>query len=554
MKIVGTYGPSNAVYKLDFGEETGVADLRVAAGTPPEGVPVIVCDRPTTPIRNGIPLVDLYLYSRQKRLLFDKIVDYKKHVSPGVRIVTLSLPSLWYVKNRSEYENYLLTREKSKQNYTEPYVFPGLGKDAEYAKDVNRGFGTYQRDGVDFLRDYSSTYANCTAGYRVTTDLPDTSKGTIYFFGNSVCWGMKSDDAHTIPSVVQRGINEDPSVGPYTVLNCGNGPQPNLDRMWRSINFHHPGNNDVIVLVGWFSRLIPSGFYDKMLFLLPQAEERMFDRPHDLGDYVYADPVHYTYIGYTVLGQYLARKLLTEVLVNDDDAAAVGNQTVEYPGAFANSGAVANPATDAPKALSQYIESIKQVAPRIGAIVMNCNPFTLGHRYLIEQSARKVSQLIIFVVEEDKSIFPFKDRLDLVKQGTADLSNVTVVPSGGFIISQATFGAYFEKDLKQNATIDPTMDVELFAQHIAPALGITIRFAGEEPLDLVTRQYNDAMQRILPRYGIEFEVIPRKETGGQVISASRVRKLLQTKDFPQISHLVPHTTFAYLRHKFGATQ
>jgi [citrate (pro-3S)-lyase] ligase len=177
---------------------------------------------------------------------------------------------------------------------------------------------------------------------------------------------------------------------------------------------------------------------------------------------------------------------------------------------------------------------------------MNCNPFTLGHRYLIEQSAAKVERLYIFVVEEDKSMFPFVDRIDLVRKGTADIKNVTVLPSGRFIISSLTFQQYFDKGDKQDVVVDASGDVEVFAKEIAPSLNITIRFAGEEPLDNVTRQYNDSMRRILPQYGIAFEVIPRKEGEGGVISASRVRKLLETKDFNAIAKLVPETTLQYL--------
>lgn len=182
---------------------------------------------------------------------------------------------------------------------------------------------------------------------------------------------------------------------------------------------------------------------------------------------------------------------------------------------------------------------------------MNCNPFTLGHRYLIEYALNKVEKLYVFVVEEDKSIFSFSDRIELVKKGTADLENVVVIPSGKFIISSLTFSGYFNKAKLQDSTIDPSIDVELFGKEIAPQLGITVRFAGEEPLDNVTRQYNETMARILPQYGIEFDVIPRKETNDGIISASRVRKLLEKKNFEAIKQLVPITTLKYLKEKYG---
>ena len=200
--------------------------------------------------------------------------------------------------------------------------------------------------------------------------------------------------------------------------------------------------------------------------------------------------------------------------------------------------------------LNEYLDQIKKKRPKVGSIVMNCNPFTLGHRYLIECASRQVDHLYIFAVEEDRSFFPFKDRIKLIEEGTRDLGNVTVLPSGNFIISSLTFTDYFGKKELQDKTIDPSLDVSLFGKYIAPALGITVRFAGEEPLDRVTLQYNDSMKKILPEYGIEFVVIPRKESGGQVISASRVRKLLEEQSFKEIKKIVPKTTYKYLLENF----
>ncbi len=177
---------------------------------------------------------------------------------------------------------------------------------------------------------------------------------------------------------------------------------------------------------------------------------------------------------------------------------------------------------------------------------MNCNPFTLGHQYLVEYAASKVTKLYIFVVEEDKSEFPFADRIELVKQGVSHLPNVEVLPSGKFIISQTTFSGYFSKAKLQDVQVDSSEDVEIFGREIAPTLGITVRFAGEEPTDNVTRQYNETMKEILPRYGVEFCEIPRKEINGEPISASKVRAALKVGDFDKIKTLVPDTTFKYL--------
>ena len=178
---------------------------------------------------------------------------------------------------------------------------------------------------------------------------------------------------------------------------------------------------------------------------------------------------------------------------------------------------------------------------------MNCNPFTNGHRYLVEEALKKCDRLVVFVVEEDKSDFPFADRFALVKENLRDLKRVTVLKSGEFIISTRTFEEYFNKESLQDRKINTSTDVNLFAAEIAPCLNITIRFAGEEPFDNVTRQYNESMEQILPKYGIKFVEIPRLKSGGKAISASEVRKLCAAGEFEKIKKLVPKKTAAYLR-------
>lgn len=185
----------------------------------------------------------------------------------------------------------------------------------------------------------------------------------------------------------------------------------------------------------------------------------------------------------------------------------------------------------------------------IGAIVMNANPFTKGHRYLVEYALQQVEHLIIFVVEEDASLISFCDRIALVRAGVSDLEHITVVPSGEFIISKTTFKGYFEKEEVTQAIVDAANDIELFGTHIAPALGITKRFVGEEPIDYITYQYNEQMKKQLKSHGIELIEIPRKkeQTNDEVISASKVRKVLEDGDFSTLKELVDKNVYEYLK-------
>lgn len=140
--------------------------------------------------------------------------------------------------------------------------------------------------------------------------------------------------------------------------------------------------------------------------------------------------------------------------------------------------------------------------------------------------------------------------MKLVLEGTKHLSNIKVIPSGKFIISQNTFSSYFEKSKKQDIIIDTTEDVEIFARHIAPVLGVSVRFLGEEPFDMITRQYNNKMLEILPRYGIDVDIIKRKEVENQVISASKVRKLIEENKIEEIRKFVPICTLEFLIKKY----
>jgi [citrate (pro-3S)-lyase] ligase len=182
----------------------------------------------------------------------------------------------------------------------------------------------------------------------------------------------------------------------------------------------------------------------------------------------------------------------------------------------------------------------------IGAVVVNCNPFSKGHRYLIETAAKQCVLLHVFVVAENKSAFPAGVRMNLVTAGAAGIPNVRVHSTGPYLVSSVTFPDYFLKDTVSPEQVNTELDIKIFAEHFAKPLGISVRFAGTEPFDPVTLKYNRQMAEVLPRYGIRFVEIPRLESGGAAVSASRIRKLLQEGNVEAVRELVPETTMNYL--------
>ena len=181
---------------------------------------------------------------------------------------------------------------------------------------------------------------------------------------------------------------------------------------------------------------------------------------------------------------------------------------------------------------------------RVGAIVMNANPFTLGHRYLVEQARAACGVLHLFMVSEDVSLVPFSVRKKLILEGTKDIPGIVYHEAGSYIISSATFPAYFQKG--DNAVIrsQAGIDARIFTQ-IAAALGITDRFVGDEPTSVVTGIYNEILSTALPEAGVACHIIPRKEADGKAISASTVRSCIHDGRLEDIRGLVPETTYRY---------
>ena len=205
-------------------------------------------------------------------------------------------------------------------------------------------------------------------------------------------------------------------------------------------------------------------------------------------------------------------------------------------------------------AFDAYLQDVRARfvdAPRVGAVVMNANPFTLGHQHLAEQASASCDILHLFVVREDVSAFPFLVRDRLVRAGTAHLNNVVYHHTGPYIVSSATFPSYFIQDSEQVTIAQARVDAAVFGR-IAGALGINRRFVGEEPFSFATRLYNQAMAADPPGYGVAPRVIPRRaDADGQPISATRVRGLLKAGDLEGLRLLLPPTTQAYLRSEEG---
>lgn len=200
------------------------------------------------------------------------------------------------------------------------------------------------------------------------------------------------------------------------------------------------------------------------------------------------------------------------------------------------------------RGLQDYCNGLAQrrISDRCGVVVINADPMTLGHKYLIEQAAARIDHLYVIVLGGDRSRFMANARQRLVEKVCRRMDNVSVLGGGDYCISPATFPSYFLKNLDSIAEQQMRLDLDLFARHIAPALRAWVRFVGSEPLDPMTARYNEIMREVLGVHDIEIREIPRLESDGRPVSASKVRALLDRGDWTAASHLCPGCARPYL--------
>lgn len=441
----------------------------------------------------------------------------------------------WSERNR---DNYIRNINSFEDNFTKNIC----GKDKYYLTEViqdrsNCRITELNNGYIKFSSNYNSKYFNTDLyGNRIVKYEPKEYIGTIWLVGNCHFNGYAVEDKHTLASFLQEKINLEGYKYRVDDLSCDGG---RLFNLYNKILERHISLNDIIiVLTGRF--FVETGFIN--------IDYEEINNSFKDKIWFWNGPGHMGADG----NEFLAKKIFEIVKQN------MHKHVRDYK-FYLNS--------DLELSIENYITEIKNNLNRnkiytkncynkaseylgrsckTGAIVMNCNPFTYGHQYLIDTASKLVNLLYIFVVEEDKSVFSFEKRFLMVKEGTKQYDNVIVIPSGSFMISSVTFPGYFLKERPTEESYDDFLDLKIFAHYIAPGFAINFRFVGEEPLDNVTAQYNCDMKEILNVAGINVVEIPRKKFGKEFISATKVRKLLKEKNYNLLKHYIPETTMKYL--------
>lgn len=391
------------------------------------------------------------------------------------------------------------------------------------------------RNGVASYSDWKGKYFHFEDGYRVTPGNPLEMNRRIIMFGPCIVAGAYCKDNQTIEACLQNYLLKDGYME-WGVLNRG---AYSLEQCYGHLFIQELSEDDIVIIL-CEEQWKPDKHLDRLVFQGDLTPD--FLKISNLADYFVDIPSHCNYIVNEQLAERIYKDIRRTELLETPREIGVPERLQNY---YIN--------WDVREYFIKYFEKygLHKASDdiRIGSVVMNCNPFTKGHRYLIEQALGIVDKLYLFVVEEDKSYFKFEDRFNMVKAGVSDLENVQVVPSGKYVISRDTFAQYFEKECVQTVE-SMDYDLYIFGEVVAAELGIRYRFVGEEPFDKVTREYNESMKRILPDYGVTVVEIPRisvKECGGKAVSATAVRRALQERDMDMIGKLCPESTVTYLK-------
>lgn len=377
-------------------------------------------------------------------------------------------------------------------------------------------------------KDIEGKYFNAKNRRRKTCYQPKEYVGTIYFIGTCTIIGACVEDQDTIESYLQKTLLDKGYL--YRVENCGSmiREDSEIDRRLEEIDCF--GENDIVVYQASGMRMTVG---TERISL-----EKIFEQ-YNVPDTWMAD-------GYMHCG-HKANKLISDSVF----------ELIE-PGLIRNKKDCYNRKVDINireimrdyirvKYLDYYFPSFQiEKYSTVGAVVVNCSPFHIGHRYLIEQAKKKVEALIIFVLAEDQSLFSFEERLYLVIEGTKDIENVFVVPGQDFVLSKNNFPEHYTKRYVMGTVINAKYDIDVFADYIADKLHITHRFAGEGAQGRINKVYYDAMRKILPQKGIRFVEIPRLVINGEKVCTKQIQKYLEEGEYDKAFSLVPESTKRYL--------
>lgn len=382
-------------------------------------------------------------------------------------------------------------------------------------------------------------------GKRVTSANPPVVMHSINMFGPCVVEGLCVPDDKTIPSMLQAFVNR--VYGNVAVVNHGLAYGKDLlnDLLYMMATPMREGD-----MVLWMS-----GFNSQDCEMLSSIGIPLLDvkdSVHSLSSWCLDSPFHCN----SVANEVMAKTIYDGIEWNFQPHTSCSGLSTVIEGCNIRMSFDPDAILDS-REMSDYLRLVERHRNddsnlTKGCIVMNANPCTNGHIYLINEALKQVDILYVFLVEGSTGGFEYLDRLHMLEENFIGNDNVVILSGGSILTSEICFPDYFNTDRSVCKT-SPLLNHKVFALRIAPRLGISKRFFGEEPYDMVTKALNDSAELFLPSNGVEVIILDRLRYGDQVVSAKTVRRLFSENRFELIAPLVPFSTFRQLSNMVGQT-
>ena len=379
---------------------------------------------------------------------------------------------------------------------------------------INQCFVLENCDHMMRLRDTSGKYLNIRSGERRTVGQPEDYERTIFFYGPCLVVGNFVADEYTIESWLQKRFIE--AGMKVRVVNCGSwGDNVSILSRIVSTRFH---KGDIVVAL---MQDLNDPIDGVTTFHLWEALEKHRVSAEWLMDSPFHVNHHATKVYADELFSLVMQKIKSDT---SDDLPIIYN--VDIIEKFF---------------IKKYFYGVDlEKYDSVAVCMFNANPFTSGHRYLVETAAKAADHVYLLIVRTHANLFSFGERYSMAVDSLRDLENVTVIPSGIFIGNAANFPGYFVKQFTSKTAEQCRSTIRTFAA-LAASLHATHVFLGEEPADPVTMEVNRAYLEIMPQYGIRPMIVPRKTQNGEIITGSMVRALAEERS-EKLREYVPAPT------------
>ena len=352
-------------------------------------------------IRRFQPKIDktIYLDELLQKFVFrtyDEIplLNFMKNHN-GVKLFVMNHPMISRNEQNTEHEKKLMPEsaenitlseirkkiaESNGEKIPTPYDFLGYTNKEVYEL-LEENDAVVNFDGSTSLQDRHNKIVSIFNGKRLTANQPEHYEHKIYFVGNCIYFGWGVPYDKTVESHLQNFLNENNL--PYRVENESQFLNYRYQDIFYNLNKLPVKDGDIIFVT-------PFNYYSSTCFPFIDTNP-IFFRPHNYGE-VFADGIHINELGHKALAEKLFEFLTKNNFFQDVEFKYPKPPPPPHRYGIPKENSISPTAFLQNKELEDFKQKLRAKRFSVGAIVMNCNPFTLGHKYLIEYASKKVKK------------------------------------------------------------------------------------------------------------------------------------------------------------------